>query len=118
MTVGDNTIQVEGFGDFFKNLGKKGLNVSKNMAQNVLKILKELWKLWKLMLTLVVLLHPEALKQLYQACLKLYISIVRVQGFIWVGLYNYAILKGKKTDRIYPSAQLENIDLQQRLEKK
>ena len=27
MTVSDNTIQAEGLGDFFQNLGKKGLNV-------------------------------------------------------------------------------------------
>ena len=36
MIVSDNTIQAEGFGDFFKDLGKKGLNVSKKMAKNVL----------------------------------------------------------------------------------
>ena len=36
MIVSDNTIQAEGLGDFFKNLGKKGLNVSKNTAKNVL----------------------------------------------------------------------------------
>ena len=36
MIVSDNTIQAEGLGDFFKNLGKKGLNVSKKMAKNVL----------------------------------------------------------------------------------
>ena len=36
MTVSDNTIQAEGLGDFFKNHGKKGLNVSKKMAKNVL----------------------------------------------------------------------------------
>ena len=36
MIVSDNTIQGEGFGVFFKNLGKKGLNVSKKMAKNVL----------------------------------------------------------------------------------
>ena len=35
-TVNDNTIKGEGLGDFFKNLGKKGLNVSKKMAKNVL----------------------------------------------------------------------------------
>ena len=34
--VSDNTVQAEGLGDFFKNLGKKGLNVSKKMAKNVL----------------------------------------------------------------------------------
>ena len=37
MIVSDNTIQAEGLGDFFKNLGKKGLNVSKKMAKNVPK---------------------------------------------------------------------------------
>ena len=35
MTVSDNTKQVEGHGDFFKILVKKGLNVSKKMAENV-----------------------------------------------------------------------------------
>ena len=37
MIVSDNTIQAEGLGDFFKNLSKKGLNISKKMAKNVLK---------------------------------------------------------------------------------
>ena len=36
MIVSDNVIQAEGLGDFFRNLGKKGLNVSKTMAKNVL----------------------------------------------------------------------------------
>ena len=36
MTVSDNTINAECSGVFFKNLGKKGLNVSKKTAKNVL----------------------------------------------------------------------------------
>ena len=36
MTFSDNTIKAEDLGDFFKNLGKKGLKVSKKMAKNVL----------------------------------------------------------------------------------
>ena len=36
MIVSDNTIQAEGLGNFSKNQGKKGLNVSKKMAKNVL----------------------------------------------------------------------------------
>ena len=36
MTVSEDTIKPEGLGDFFKNLGKKGLNVSKKMAKYVL----------------------------------------------------------------------------------
>ena len=35
MFVSDNVIQAEKLGDFFKNQGKKGLNVSKKMAKNV-----------------------------------------------------------------------------------
>ena len=35
MIVSDNVIQTEGLGDLFKNLGKKGLIVSKKMAKNV-----------------------------------------------------------------------------------
>ena len=35
MSVNDNTIQAEGRGNFFKNLGKRGLNASKKMAKNV-----------------------------------------------------------------------------------
>ena len=35
MTVSDDTIKAEVHGDLFKNLGKKGLSVSKKMAKNV-----------------------------------------------------------------------------------
>ena len=37
MTVSDNTIQVEGLVDFFKTLGKNGLNYQKSWQRNVLK---------------------------------------------------------------------------------
>ena len=36
MIESNNTVQAECLGQFFKNLGKKGLNVSKKMAKNVL----------------------------------------------------------------------------------
>ena len=36
MTVSDNTMKAERLGFFKKNLGKKGLNVSKKMVKNVL----------------------------------------------------------------------------------
>ena len=36
MIVSDDTKKAEGLGDFSKNLGKKGINVSKKMAENVL----------------------------------------------------------------------------------
>ena len=37
MIVSDNVIQAEGLSDFVRNLGKKGTNISKKMAKNVLK---------------------------------------------------------------------------------
>ena len=37
MTVSDKTKKVEDLGDFFKNLGKKGSNVSKKMAKKRIK---------------------------------------------------------------------------------
>ena len=36
MTVSDNTLQAEVFFYFFKNLGKKGLDVSKKVAKRIL----------------------------------------------------------------------------------
>ena len=36
MIVSDNVKQAKGFGNFSKNLGKKGLKVSKRCAKNVL----------------------------------------------------------------------------------
>ena len=41
MTVSDNTTQAEGLGDFFKNLSKKQLNVSKKMGE---KCFQKSWK--------------------------------------------------------------------------
>ena len=35
MTISDNTMKADGLSDFFKNLGKKGMNSSKKMAKNV-----------------------------------------------------------------------------------
>ena len=42
MTLSDNIIQAEGLGDFFKNLGKKGLNVSKKWQKTFQAIEHEL----------------------------------------------------------------------------
>ena len=36
MIVSDNTVEAEGLGDFFKNPGEKGLNVSKKLSKIVL----------------------------------------------------------------------------------
>ena len=45
MTVSDITIQAEGLGSFFKNLGKLSAKASKKIATTVLKNQVELWKL-------------------------------------------------------------------------
>ena len=37
MIVSDNTIQAEGLGDFFKNLGKVSSKAAKKLARNALK---------------------------------------------------------------------------------
>ena len=37
MIASDNTIVAEGSVEFFKNIGRKGLNVSKKMAKNILE---------------------------------------------------------------------------------
>ena len=67
ITVGDNTIVAENLGDFFKNLGKKGLNATKEMAKKRNKIHEKLLKLER---TLGLPLHIEAIKQLYHHYLK------------------------------------------------
>ena len=50
MIVSDNTIQGEGLGDFFKNLSRKGLNVSKKWQKMYSKILVHLWILQQTLL--------------------------------------------------------------------
>ena len=37
MIVSKNTIQAEGLGDLFKNLGKSSVEVGKNLGKNVMK---------------------------------------------------------------------------------
>ena len=50
MIVSDNTIQAEGLGDFFKNLGKKALMYQKRFQKMYSKILAELWILQRTLL--------------------------------------------------------------------
>ena len=57
-TVSDKTIVAEGLGDFFKIQGKKGFNLSENLAKNILK------GLCKMEQTLVLHLHLKTQKRL------------------------------------------------------
>ena len=50
MTVSNSTIQAEGLTDFFKNLDKKGLNVSKNGKKTYWRTQDEPWKLLQILL--------------------------------------------------------------------
>ena len=50
LIVSDNTIQAEGLGDFFKNLGKKALMYQKRWQKMYSKILAELWILQRTLL--------------------------------------------------------------------
>ena len=67
MTVCDNTIQAEGLSDFFKNLGKKGLNVSKKVAKNVLSNPERALELTTKKLQQMLLKIPDKLYQQNQS---------------------------------------------------
>ena len=67
MTVIDDTIQAEGFGDFFRILHKKVFNAS---GKNGKKWFEKSEMLWKSEQTLVMHLHLEVQKQVHQVYLK------------------------------------------------
>ena len=115
MIVSDNTIQAEGLGSFFKNLGKISVNLVKNQQPMHSKIEVDFLK------SVVKLLRQpqvEILKQLYQHYLKLLSFTTKEKGFTLVNLYKLCYISGQKCDRLYASAPLENKDLEPRLEKK
>ena len=115
MTVSNNTtIAAESLAEFFKNVGKKGPNVSKKRAKSFQKVLEELWK-WEQ--TLVLHLHLGALKRLYHHYQKLLTCTHWKRIILGQVCINYAIKMEQKTTKLSPSAPLENIDLEQRLEK-
>ena len=60
MTVSDNTVLAEGLSEFFKNRGKKGLNVTKKMAKNVLKNPGRALDITANVASAVASRHPEA----------------------------------------------------------
>ena len=67
MMVSDNTILVEGLGNFFKNLVRISAEAGEKLETNVLKIQAELWKS---VLMLLPQLQVETLMQLYQQYLE------------------------------------------------
>ena len=67
MVVSDNTIEAENLGDFFKNLGKKGLIVSKKLAKNVLS---NPTRALDNTANIVTLVASKSLQKYYQHCQK------------------------------------------------
>ena len=75
MIVSDNTIQAEGLGSFFKNLGRISAKAGKKLATNVLKN-----PVRALEITSKIATAAATKKQLYHHYLKLLISITRAKA--------------------------------------
>ena len=60
MIVSDNTIQAEGLGDFFKNLGKVSSKAAKKLAKNELKNPSRLLEIGANVATAAVCKNPKA----------------------------------------------------------
>ena len=60
MIVSDNTIQAEGLGDFFKNLGKVSSKAAKKLAKNALKNPSRILELGANVATAAVSKNPKA----------------------------------------------------------
>ena len=60
MIVSDYTIQADGLCDFLKSLGKKGLNVSKNLAKDAIKNLARFLELTADVATAAASRNPNA----------------------------------------------------------
>ena len=109
---------VESLGDFFKNLGNNGLNVSKKKARNVAKNPGRVLKSGANVDGAVASRSPKAVLSSLPEVITFYHTVKRLHlgNFGWFS----TIKMDQKTDRKYPSAPLhyENFDLEQRLEKK
>ena len=118
MTVSFITIQAEDFGDFFKNVGKKGPNISKNVAKNTLKNPSRALDLITNNAAAAAGSNPKKFLSILPEVSNFYrtASGSYLGKFVWFMLYKCR----KKTDRLCPSAPLEkkNIELEKRLEKK
>ena len=93
MTVFDNTIEAEGLGSVFKNLGRTSAKAGKKIA---IKVLKNQAKLRRLLQTLLPQLQLKTLKQIYHHYLKWLISITQVEGFTLANLYKLCYINGTK----------------------
>ena len=113
--VSDNTIQAQGLGSFFKNLGRISAKGGKQLATNALKNPGRDLEITSNFSSAAATKSPKAaLSSLFEVK-----NFYHTGKMLYLGKFciNYTIELQQKTDRIYPSATLENIDLEQRLEK-
>ena len=96
MDVSDNTILAERLGDFIKNLGKKGLDVSTQMAR---KVLKNPGRAWDTTANILQQLQVEILKRYYQRHLRFSISIIWEKDYTWVNSYNLCYINCTKNTK-------------------
>ena len=117
MKVSDNTIKAVGLGSFFNNLGKISAKAGKKLASNAPKNPVGFLEIGANVATAAASRNPKAAL----ATLPEVINFYYTGKGMYLGKFKFLYIKKMetKTDRLYPSAPLtENIDLEQRLEKK
>ena len=107
MTVSDNTILAEIISDLFKNLGKKGLKVSKILSKNVLNNPTRALDIIANIATAVAFRNPkDALKSLLELIILIILFKVHISDdFRFVGSYLCSILyhgSGAKNTKTLP----------------
>ena len=115
MTVSDNKIAVEKWSDVLKNLGKKGLNVSKNWQWNVIKNPGRALDIPANVASSVVSRISKAVSSTLPEVIKFY----HTKRGVYLGKFFgfHVIYMEQKTRRLYQSVPPEEDDLGQRLEK-
>ena len=115
MIVRDNTKQAERLGSFFKNFGRISAEAGKKTATNVLKNPGRAWEITWNIANAAANKSPKAALSSLPEVINFYHT---GKGLYQVNLSNLCHKMEAKTDRLYPSAPLKKIDLEQRLEKK
>ena len=99
MTVSENTIKFKGLDDLIKNLDKRGLNVSKNMAENVLK---KTGRALEIGANVDSAIASRALKQLYLQNQKWLIFVTPEKDFTLENFHNLCFINRTRNRQIIP----------------
>ena len=103
MTVSDNTIQPEGLGSFFKNLGRMSAKAGKKLASNVSKNPGRTLEVGANVATAAASRNQEAVL----STLPEVINFSHTGKGLYLGKFvYYAIQMEQKCDRLYPSVPL------------